>query len=554
MIVAILEIIGSLGLFLYGMTVMSDGIQKAAGERLQSVLAFMTRNRVAAVLTGFAMTCLVQSSSATTVMVVSFVNAQLLSLTQAIGVIMGANIGTTLTGWIVAILGFKFNVSAVAVPVIGLGMPLYFVKKWGRKDQGQALIGFGLLFLGLAMLKDSVPDIRSNPEVLEFLTHFTGLGFFSWIIFILVGAVLTVIVQSSSAAMAITLTMAYAGWIDFPTSAAIILGENIGTTVTAFLASMGTSVNARRASRAHLLFNLVGVFWMAFFFRPFLGLVEWIVPGELTGPAGIPARLALFHTLFNITNTLLWISFVNLMTKIVIKLVPDRPGDLKARYELKYISTSIQETPEVNVIKAKLELSKMAEVLEQMFEKFLGVFRHPDMKLGSEVEELKNLEDYTDQMQEGIYSYLIECSKEHLNSKSVSNVAAMMRIVNEMESIGDSIFNLILLAQRRYDKKRELQPAALEALEPYTKNVQDFIGFIRSHLNDPLEERELREAMQLEQEIDRQRNSLTKAARKRLKKGGDVKSELLFIDIVRHLENIGDYAINIAESLRTMKH
>lgn len=554
MIMSILQIIGSLGLFLYGMNVMSEGIQKAAGERLQSVLGFMTRNRFAAVVTGFAMTCLIQSSSATTVMVVSFVNAQLLSLTQAIGVIMGANIGTTITGWIVAILGFKFKIAAIAVPVIGIGMPLYFAKAWGKKDLGQALIGFGLLFLGLSMLKNSVPDIKNNPEILEFLANYTDMGFLSWLFFVVVGSILTVIVQSSSAAMAITLTMAYSGWIDFPTAAAIVLGENIGTTITAYLASIGTNVNARRASRAHLMFNVMGVFWMAFLFKPFLELVEAVVPGELVGTEGIPSRLAMFHTLFNITNTLLWVGFVPLLAKLVIKMVPERPGDVKEKYELKFISASIQETPEINIIKAKLELSKMAEILEQMYEKYLGVFHHPEMKMGNEVEELKNLEDYTDQMQEQISAYLVECSKEHLTDVSASNVAAMMRIVNELESIGDSIYNLILLAQRRYDKKLKISKSALEELEPYIKQVQDFIGFLRSHLNKPLPEADLLKALEIEQQIDKSRNTLTKSARKRLRKGGNVKSELLYIDIVRHLEHIGDYAINVAESLRTMKH
>ncbi|PKL12572.1 MAG: Na/Pi cotransporter, partial [Spirochaetae bacterium HGW-Spirochaetae-8] len=235
-----LQIIGSLGLFLYGMRTMSDGIQKAAGGRLQSILNFMTGNRVAAIFTGLAITGIIQSSSATTVMVVSFVNAGLLQLTQAIGVIMGANIGTTITGWIVALLGFKFQISAVAIPAIGIGFILILVKKFNKQDLGEFITGFGLLFLGLNFLKESVPDISAHPEILEYLGRFTQHGVLSYFFFVIVGTLLTIIVQSSSAAMAITLTMAYAGWIDFPTAAAIVLGENIGTTVTAFLASIGT--------------------------------------------------------------------------------------------------------------------------------------------------------------------------------------------------------------------------------------------------------------------------------------------------------------------------
>ena len=259
----VLSILGSLGVFLYGMRVMSDGIQNVAGERLQQILNTMTKNKFLAILTGFIITSLVQSSSATTVMVVSFVNASLLNLTQAIGVIMGANIGTTITTWIVSIVGFKFKISAIALPIVGIGLPLIFSKLKKRRDLGEVLIGFGMLFLGLMFLKQSVPDIKQHPEVLSFLQNFTSLPYFwSLLFFIFVGTILTIVVQSSSAAMAITVTIAAFGWIDFPTAAAIVLGENIGTTITAYLASVGANVNARRAARAHFLFNVFGVLWM----------------------------------------------------------------------------------------------------------------------------------------------------------------------------------------------------------------------------------------------------------------------------------------------------
>jgi phosphate:Na+ symporter len=295
MFATIVEIAGSLALFIYGMKVMSDGVQKAAGERLHRIMNYMTGNRFAGVLTGFLITGIIQSSSATTVMVVSFVNAGLLSLNQSIGVIMGANIGTTVTGWIVALLGFKVKITALALPAVAVGLVLVLARRLRKREWGEALIGFGLLFLGLQFLKGSVPEIRDNPEVLHFLSRYTDMGLLSFLIFVCAGTVLTVVVQSSSAAMAITLTMAYAGWIDFPTAAAIVLGENIGTTVTAFVASIGTSVNARRAARVHLLFNVAGVLWMAAAFNPFLRLVELLVPGDLggqnarrTSPCSIP--------------------------------------------------------------------------------------------------------------------------------------------------------------------------------------------------------------------------------------------------------------------------
>jgi len=548
----IFEIIGSLGLFLYGMNVMSDGLQKAAGERLQSVLNFMTRNRVSAVITGFLITSIIQSSSATTVMVVSFVNAQLLNLIQAIGVIMGANIGTTITGWLVALLGFKFKISALAIPIIGIGMPLFFSKKSRHNDLGQVLIGFGLLFLGLDLLKGSVPDIKSNPAFLEFLSNYSHLGFLSFLIFVLVGTLLTIVVQSSSAAMAITLTMAYAGWIDLYTAAAIVLGENIGTTITAFLASIGTSVNAKRASRAHLMFNVLGVVWMAILFRPFLAVVEMIVPGELTDPSGIPARLAMFHTLFNTVNTLLWIGFIGVLAKLVEKMVPDHGDTLSDTYQLKYISGPMQDIPELNLLNAKVELAKMAAILETMYAKFLDVFRNPDAKRAEEVEAVKKMEDYTDQMQEKLSAYLAKCSKEELNEESAFHVVLMMRIVNELESIGDSIYNLILLSQRRHDKNIVLDAKAIEEILPYTEKVQTFISFIKQHLNEPLSEEELTEAKAIEDEIDRTRNTLNKSARARLRDAGNVKGELMIIDMVRHMEHIGDYSINVAEALRQM--
>ncbi|MCK4653672.1 MAG: Na/Pi cotransporter family protein, partial [Candidatus Cloacimonetes bacterium] len=440
MIATIFKLLGALGVFLYGMRVMSEGIQKVAGKKMQSILNYMTANRVVAVLTGFLITGLVQSSSATTVMVVSFVNASLLTLTQAIGVIMGANIGTTVTTWLISIIGFKFSITAVALPIVGIGLPFMFSKYKKRRDIGDILIGFGLLFLGLMFLKSSVPDIRSNPEVLEFLKNYTELGFTSFLIFVGVGSILTVIVQSSSAAMAITVTMAFMGWIGFETAAAIVLGENIGTTVTAYLASIGTSVNARRTARAHFLFNVFGVIWMAFIFRYFTAFILKIAPWNSSLQENLPLNLSLFHTVFNIANTLICIPFIAQFAKLVNILVKAKESDLSKEYKLQYISTGLQDTAQMNIQTAKIELTKMAHVIEQMFTTFLNVFRNPDTKMGTKVEKVKEMENLTDQMQEEITKFLVECSKEELSERSVMNVTAMMRVVNELENIGDSCF------------------------------------------------------------------------------------------------------------------
>ncbi|MBN1948222.1 MAG: Na/Pi cotransporter family protein [Candidatus Cloacimonetes bacterium] len=549
MVLAIFKLLGSLGVFLYGMRVMGDGIQKVAGNRLQKILNYMTSNRFVAILTGFLITAMIQSSSATTVMVVSFVNASLLSLTQAIGVIMGANIGTTVTTWIVSLLGFKFNISAVALPAIGLGLPFFLSKIRKRRDFGEILVGFGLLFLGLAFLKDSVPDIRSNPEVLSFLQNYTDLGFLSYIIFVLVGSAVTVIVQSSSAAMAITVTMAYKGWIDFPTAAAIVLGENIGTTITAYLASIGTSVNARRAARAHFLFNTFGVVWMSFFFLYFTRLIYRLAPWDPDLQGNLPLNLALFHTIFNVTNTLLFVSFIHPFSRLVEAIVKPRKGEFSSHYRLPYISTGLQDTAQMNILNARSEINKMAAITEDMFRVFLDVFFNPDKKKGDEVEKIKKLEEFTDQMQEEISRYLVELSKEELNEKNIKNVNAMMRIVNELENIGDSCFKLIILTQKKYDKKLKMHAKANEEVRDFSNLVLEFMDFYKAKMNKHLQERDLDIAFRLERKIDQSRDSLKRAAQQRLQRGANVNSELLYLDLLKNFEHIGDNSLNIAQAL-----
>ena len=552
-IYSILKIMGSLGLFLYGMKIMSDGIQRTAGESLQKVLNFMTINRVAAVATGFAVTAIVQSSSATTVMVVSFVNAGLLSLQQAIGVIMGANIGTTVTGWIVALIGFKFSITAVALPAIGIGLPLVFSKKLNKQDLGEVLIGFGILFLGLNFLKDSVPDIKHHPEYLEFLRHFADLGFLSYVIFIIVGALITIVIQSSSASMAITLTMAYSGWVDYQTAAALIIGSNIGTTVTAYLASIGTNTGAKRASRAHILFNLAGAVIILILYTPFMRLVDMLIPGNPMAGEAIPEHLAMFHTLFNIANTLIFIWFIPQYARIVEKIVPETREDFDLKYTFKYISTGIQDTAEINLLRAYTEVSKMAGITDEMFSRFMKVFKKPDSKMGKDVKKIKDMEEFTDQMQEQLSSFLIECSGEGLNESGAKSVAILLRIINELESIGDSCFNLILLAERRYRKKLEFGDKAVESLSPMTATVSEFLRFIRDSINREFTGRELDTALKFEEKVDKQRRILRRESRKRMQKGSDVKAELIYLELVKHIEHIGDYSLNIAEALKQLQ-
>lgn len=554
-LVVFLEIVGSLGLFLFGMKIMSEGIQKAAGNRMKAILGFMTGNRFAAVFTGLAITAIVQSSSATTVMVISFVNAGLMNLAQSIGVILGANIGTTITGWLVAILGFKIKVEALALPVIGIGFPFLFVKTLKHRDFGEVLIGFGLLFLGLNFLKESVPDISQNPEALYFLTHFTSKGIGTILIFVLAGTLLTIIVQSSSASMAITLTMAYQGWIDYPTAAAIVLGQNIGTTVTAYLASLGANTNAKRASRAHILFNVIGTIWAVILFQPFLQLVNSIVPGDVYGPAGtahLPEHLAMYHTVFNVTNTLLFLPFINHFARLVKRLVREGAGQPSDVYQFKYISSALQDTPELYLIKVQDEIFKMAQLISNMFSRFVVVFRNPDKKLGTEVTELKLLEERSDQMQHELSTFMVELVKDSMNPISAGNVNAQIRIINELESIGDSCFNLILLTERKYTQQIPCPEAAWDDFTRYMDLVQQYIDYIKNHLNRHISSTELSEAQKYEDEINDMRNQIKSNVQKRIGDGSDVTSELMLLDLTLHLEHIGDYCINIAEALENI--
>ena len=356
----ILQLLGSLGLFLFGMKVMSDALMDLAGDRMRKILATMTSNRFLGIFTGFFITSIIQSSSATTLMVVSFSNASLLTLTESISVIMGANIGTTITAWLITILGFKVSMSAIALPLVGLGFAFTFAKKVSIKNWGLFIIGFSILFIGLQFLKDAVPDIKQNPEILEFLTRYTDLGFWSVLIFLFIGTLLTVIIQSSSATMALTLIMTAQGWIPFELAAAMVLGENIGTTITANLAAIVANYHAKRTARAHLMFNIIGVIWLLIVFYPFLKLIGYI--SEYTGSespyvsaAAIPVAISLFHTIFNISNTFLLVWFIKPIAKVVERIVPVKLVLEKEIDEPKFLTKDISKYPETLIVSLENE-------------------------------------------------------------------------------------------------------------------------------------------------------------------------------------------------------
>lgn len=350
----ILKLIGSLGLFLFGMKVMSDGLLKLAGSKMRSILATMTSNRFLGIATGFLITSVIQSSSATTLMVVSFSNASLLTLPEAISVIMGANIGTTITAWLITLLGFKVSMSSIALPLVGFGFLFTFSKKEQTKNWGEFIIGFAILFIGLQFLKEAMPNINENPQILEFLSRYTNAGFWSVLLFLFIGTLLTVIIQSSSATMALTLIMTAEGWIPFELAAAMVLGENIGTTITANLAAIVGNYQAKRTARAHLIFNVLGVVWMLILFYPFLQMISWLAqrmgsPSPYLVAAAIPVSISLFHTVFNVLNTFILVWFINPIARLVEKMVPEKVLPEKAIEEPKYLDDKMLKYPETAI-------------------------------------------------------------------------------------------------------------------------------------------------------------------------------------------------------------
>ncbi|MDR2553316.1 MAG: Na/Pi cotransporter family protein [Treponema sp.] len=545
------SIAGSLGLFLYGMKVMSDGIQQAAGQRMQKVLSFMTGNRLAAVITGFGVTAVIQSSSATTVMVVSFVNAGLLTLRQAIGVIMGANIGTTITAWIVSLIGFSLKISAVALPAVGVGFVLSAVK-WKHKDLGTAVLGFGILFMGLDLLTKSMP--RLSPDTLAFIGSFSGRGFVSMLLGAGVGLVITLLIHSSSASTAIFLTMAYQGMIPYETGAAMILGANIGTTIDAALASVGGKPAARQAALVHVLFNVIGTVWALCFSRPLLALVDLVTPGLPEG-GGITTHLAMLHTVFNTVNTLLFLPFMGQFAALVSWIIRDRDEPALAHYSIAYSSGAFQNTPELNIVRAEKEIQDMAGIVASMYSRIGGVLT--TLKENAEKEavvealtgEMREKESYADEMREELTHFLMECTRQQLNYRSERRISRLLRIIADLENMTDDCYGVSLILERSVKKDLVFKGKEMKALAPYAGLVGEFLDFVRSRLGRKLSPEETEQAALTEERINRARNKLRKYGQKRIEAGENVKTEMLFIDFVRRLEHLGDYCYSISEAL-----
>lgn len=589
-----LTLIGSLGLFLYGMKIMSEGLQKMAGNRLRSILTAMTKNRVMGVFTGLLITALIQSSSATTVMVVSFVNAGLLSLVQSITVIMGANIGTTVTAWIISLLGFKVSVADFSIPLMAVAIPFIFSAKSKRKSIGEFIMGFAFLFMGLEWLKNSVPDLQANPGILEFLSRYTDLGFWSVLIFLGVGTVLTIVVQSSSATMAITLIMCAKGWIPFELGAAMVLGENIGTTVTANIAALPANISAKRAALAHLTFNIFGVIWMLIVFYPFTRLISGLVanfgpgdpnmltafsssidPGTLSLISGTETKgltpeqlalrdqlgqyqiatsygLSLFHTMFNIINTFIMIWFVKTIAKVVSFIIPQKETD--EEFQLKYISTGMLSTSELSLLQARKEIVVYSERTERMFKLVRDLYKEGNendfVKMFSRIQKYENI---SDRMEVEIAGYLTKVAEGRLSENGKHGLQAMLRVVSEIESVGDGCFNLARTIMRKREDKAVYTPEMDANVNLMMNLVEKAMSVMKHQLQATNQEHhsdEYNQSENIENEINNFRNQLKMQNVSDVKEQKyDYQASVTYMDMINECEKMGDYIVNVVEAL-----
>jgi phosphate:Na+ symporter len=584
-----LKLLGSLGMFLYGMKIMSEGLQKIAGNKLRSILSAMTANRLMGIMTGVLITAMIQSSSATTVMVVSFVNAKILSLAQSISVIMGANIGTTVTAWIISLFGFKVDIGMMVLPLIGLAIPLMFSKRNRNQSLAEFVMGFAFLFLGLEFLKTNVPNVQNNPDMLLFLRDYSGMGYASILLFVLIGSVLTIVVQSSSATVAITLVMCSQGWISFEIACATILGENIGTTVTANLAALSANVSAKRAAFAHFIFNVFGVIWALVLFFPFTGMVASIVskigPGNphqitefvasldtetvaaiTTGgnlspelnvlrteyiglQTAVSYSLSLFHSMFNILNALMMIWFVNIYVKICTKLIKSKKPD--EEFQLRHIAAGILSTAELSILQAKRETIVYAERMKRMLSMCRDLYYEKNersfLKIFGRIEKYENI---SDRMEVEIGNYLRKVSEGRLSAASKEVIRDILRVITEIESVGDSMYNMARTINRRNENKEgftsELDEHVEAMLELINKAIDRMIEVLKIEIP---QKTDMDISFNIENEINTLRNKL------KMHNIEDVNSKkydytvgVIYMDFIAECEKLGDYAINVVEA------
>ncbi len=550
----LLNLLGALGFFIYGMKVMSEGIQKVAGTKMRQILRSMTSNRFKGVLTGFALTSLVQSSSATTVLVVSFVNAGLLSLVESVGVIMGANIGTTITAWLISIIGFKVKIATYALPIIAIGFPLMFVNKSKLKSWAEVLIGFALLFIGLSYLKEAVPDLRSNPEILAFLSNYTDLGFLSTLIFVGIGTLLTVVVQSSSAAMALTLVMANNGWIEFDLAAAMVLGENIGTTITANLAAIVANIHAKRAAAAHFIFNTFGVVWILIMMPFFLDAIDsYMVSNNGLSPfsnaESIPIALSIFHTSFNIINTLLLVGFVGFIAKTVTRMIPSKGED--EDFHLSYIGTGMMDTAELSLEEATKETAKFGEITSRMsgYLRELITTEKPK-KQKKMLSKIKKYEEITDRIEDEVTKYLMSVSEGSLSNESTRKVAHLLSIANDLERIADIIYQISRDLEKFYEGDIIFNSEQKEGILKMIDAIDEAFEVMNENLNSDYNAVSIEVASEKEQAINTLKKKLLKKYIKRIENNMyNINSDSVYKDIFHACEKVGDHIINVSEAI-----
>lgn len=590
-----LGLLGAVGLFLYGMKVMSEGLQKAAGDRLRNILSAMTRNRFTGLLTGCAITALIQSSSASTVMVVSFVNAGLMTLAQSMAVIFGANVGTTFTAWIIALFGFKVDISVVVLPLIGLAVVMLFMNKSKIKSLGEFLIGFALLFMGLNMISDYVPDLQSNPEMFEALKGYAGMGIISVIIFMLVGMIVTAIIQSSAATFAIVLIMCSKGWIPFDLACAVVLGSNIGTCITPLLASMGANVAAKRTAMSHLLFNFLGMLWCMCIFVPFATFNAWLTqkigqgdPNALYGfvnglaqsnpelyghlfdgslPAGhdtvriigqmqmsVSFGLSLFHTVFNIVNVCVMIWLTNVYVKVVEWLVPAKKHD-DEEFTLKFISRGLLNASELNIAQAEKEMSVYAERVSRMIGMAHDLIHTKERSedFNRLYSRLEKYEDISDRMELEIARYLNRCAEGRLSNEGKHRIAAMLGIVGEIESIADCCMGVGKILNRKMESNAQFTPEIYEKIDTMYRYLDQAMTMMLDELRDleNVTERPLIDSYNKEREINNLRNSYRTANIENINAGKyEYQAGIYFMDIISDLERTGDYIINVVDTIK----
>ena len=556
-------------MFLYGMNMMSSGLQKAAGSRLRGFLGAMTSSPFKGVMTGLGITTLIQSSSATTVMVVGFVNATLLTLNQAIGVIMGANIGTTVTAWLISLLGFKTDISVLAVPLMAIGFILSIAKREKYKNISEFIIGFALLFLGLSLMKNSVPDLRQTPEILSFIQQWTGYGFGSVLIFLVFGTVLTLVLQSSSATMALTLIMMSLGWIPFDMAAAMVLGENIGTTITANIAAAVGNPNARRAALAHTVFNVFGVIWALILFRPFLSLIGIIItwlgypnPTLIDYSAGIEAGsvdstaalygVSMLHTLFNTINTLVLIWFVPVIAKFVTWAIKSKPEDEEQTIRLKFINAGPMGTAELALEEARKEIIHFAQICRNGLE-YIRSAVHAEGEADFETfrKKLVKYEEIADRIEYEIATFLNALPQDSISEDTRKQVKSMYKIIGELESLGDSGESISRILSRRNIHNKHFTERHINKVDTMLTLIDKAYGIMIDNLSNSENCVDIRNAIDCEIEINDMRNNLREEEILRIESNdAEYQSSVYYIDLLSEIERMGDFMINISEALQ----